>query len=327
VDITGIQFFTQKGLYVRRLMQQMGLDELNDYIRSLRAVGDDESARIANMLEQGREDLTDRARNFVERQYDLYAGSATEGMMESYLKNARLTNIEQHHYQQIRVIIRKMVKNLRDLHTRRKKGAKRGQLDFKKTMRRNIAYQGLPFDTRWKMKKIDRPKVMVLCDVSRSVSTIVRFFLLILYSLNELIEKIDTFIFCSNLVEVSSIFDQYDLEEALIRLQTGTDLDIWMGRTDYGQSLRDFWEGWSGSMTNKTTVIILGDARSNFGEPEVGVLKKMQERSKRLIWLNPETPSLWGSGDSEMKRYLPFCHVARECNTLNHLEKVMHALL
>jgi hypothetical protein len=53
----------------------------------------------------------------------------------------------------------------------------------------------------------------------------------------------------------------------------------------------------------------------------------MQERSKRIIWLNPETPSLWGSGDSEMKRYLPFCHMARECNTLNHLEKVMHALL
>ncbi|MCX5834409.1 MAG: VWA domain-containing protein [Deltaproteobacteria bacterium] len=327
VDITGIQFFTQKGLYVRRLMQQMGLDELNDYIRELRANGDDESTRIANMLEEGREDLTDRARKFVERQYDLYAGSATEGMIESYLRNARLTNIEQHHYQQIRVIIRKMVKNLRDLHTRRKKGAKRGQLDFKKTMRSNIAYQGLPFDTRWKMKKIDRPKIMVICDVSRSVSTIVRFFLLILYSLNELIEKIDTFIFCSNLVEASSIFDKYDLEEAVVRLQTGTGLDIWMGRTDYGQSLRDFWEGWSGNLTNKTTVIILGDARSNFGEPEVGILKRMQERSKRIIWLNPETPSLWGSGDSEMKRYLPFCHIARECNTLNHLERAIHALL
>jgi hypothetical protein len=327
VDVTGIQFFTQKGLYVRRLMQQMGLDELNDYIRSLRLAGEEESARIANILEEGREDLADRARNFVERQYDLYAGTATEGMIENYLRNARLSNIEQIHYQQIRVIIRKMVKNLRDLHTRRKKGAKRGQLDFKKTMRSNISYQGLPFDTRWKMKKIDRPKVMVICDVSRSVSTIVRFFLLILYSLNELIEKIDTFIFCSNLVEASNVFERYDLEEALIRLQTGTGLEIWMGRTDYGQSLRDFWEGWAGSMTNRTTVIILGDARNNFGDPEVGILKKMQERCKRLIWLNPETPSLWGSGDSEMKRYLPFCHIARECNTLNHLEKAMHSLL
>ncbi len=327
VDITGIQFFTQKGLYVRRLMQQMGLDDLNDFIRSLRMRGDEDSTRIADILEQGREDLSDRVRNFVERQYGLYAGSATEGMIEHYLRNARLSNIEQHHYQQIRVIIRKMVKNLRDLHTRRKKGAKRGQLDFKKTMRSNIAYQGLPFDTRWKMKKIDRPRIMVICDVSRSVSTIVRFFLLILYSLNELIEKIDTFILCSNLVEASSVFEKYDLEEALVRLQTGTGLDIWMGRTDYGQSLRDFWEGWAGKLTNKTTVIILGDARNNFGDPEVAILKKMQERCKRLIWLNPESPSLWGSGDSEMKRYLPFCHIARECNTLNHLEKVMHALL
>ena len=327
VDMTGMQYFTQKGLYIRRIQQRMGMDALGDYIRALQGQGGGEAVRTAERLEEGRSDLAESVRNFVERQFDLYSGSASGEMLERYLRNMRLSNLEQTHYHQMQAIIQRIVKQLRDLHSRRKKGAKRGQLDFKKTLRNNISHQGLLFDRRWKMKKLDRPKVMVICDVSRSVSTIVRFFLLILYSMNELVDKILTFILCSNLVEVTDIFEKYALEEALVRLQTGAGLDIWMGRTDYGQSLRDFWSGWGRDVTKKTTVIILGDARSNYGEPEVEILKKIQERCKQLIWLNPETPSLWGSGDSEMRRYLPFCHMARECSTLNHLEKVMHALL
>ena len=327
VDMTGMQYFTQKGLYIRRIQQRMGMDALGDYIRALQGQGGGEAVRTAERLEEGRSDLAESVRNFVERQFDLYSGSASGEMLERYLRNMRLSNLEQTHYHQMQAIIQRIVKQLRDLHSRRKKGAKRGQLDFKKTLRNNISHQGLLFDRRWKMKKLDRPKVMVICDVSRSVSTIVRFFLLILYSMNELVDKIRTFILCSNLVEVTDIFEKYALEEALVRLQTGAGLDIWMGRTDYGQSLRDFWSGWGRDVTKKTTVIILGDARSNYGEPEVEILKKIQERCKQLIWLNPETPSLWGSGDSEMRRYLPFCHMARECSTLNHLEKVMHALL
>ena len=303
------------------------MDALGDYIPALQGQGGGEAVRTAERLEEGRSDLAESVRNFVERQFDLYSGSASGEMLERYLRNMRLSNLEQTHYHQMQAIIQRIVKQLRDLHSRRKKGAKRGQLDFKKTLRNNISHQGLLFDRRWKMKKLDRPKVMVICDVSRSVSTIVRFFLLILYSMNELVDKIRTFILCSNLVEVTDIFEKYALEEALVRLQTGAGLDIWMGRTDYGQSLRDFWSGWGRDVTKKTTVIILGDARSNYGEPEVEILKKIQERCKQLIWLNPETPSLWGSGDSEMRRYLPFCHMARECSTLNHLEKVMHALL
>ena len=74
-------------------------------------------------------------------------------------------------------------------------------------------------------------------------------------------------------------------------------------------------------------MIILGDARNNYSEPQTEVLRFISERCKRLIWLNPETPSLWGSGDSEMKKYLPYCSIARECSTLRHLEKVVEYLL
>jgi uncharacterized protein with von Willebrand factor type A (vWA) domain len=74
-------------------------------------------------------------------------------------------------------------------------------------------------------------------------------------------------------------------------------------------------------------VLILGDGRNNYGDPQADILKMMRERSRRLIWLNPETPAFWGTGDSEMKRYLSYCHLARECSTLNHLERVVEMLL
>ena len=113
----------------------------------------------------------------------------------------------------------------------------------------------------------------------------------------------------------------------LARLRSGTGIPILLGRTDYGGSLLDFRNQYLDCLTKRTTVIILGDARNNYSEPQTEVLRFISERCKRLIWLNPETPSLWGSGDSEMKKYLPYCSIARECTTLRHLERVVEYLL
>ncbi|MDP2222045.1 MAG: VWA domain-containing protein, partial [Hydrogenophaga sp.] len=82
-----------------------------------------------------------------------------------------------------------------------------------------------------------------------------------------------------------------------------------------------------GDIDRRTTVLILGDARNNRGEAHVEVMKQLYERARRVIWLNPEPTSVWGLGDSEMKRYAPYCHIARECNSLTHLESTLDALL
>jgi hypothetical protein len=200
-------------------------------------------------------------------------------------------------------------------------------LDLKKTLRENVAYQGLIFNPQWKAKKNERPDLVVLCDVSRSVQAVARFMLLFLYGLNEEVAKIRSFIFCSNLVEVSDIFEDYSVEEALMKIQKGVGLGILLGRTDYGQALMDFKERWLDVVSNKTTVLILGDARNNYGDPQVHILRLFHERAKKLIWLNPEPPVFWGMGDSDMKRYFPYCSFARECRTVNHLERVVDFLL
>ena len=325
--ISEIYFFTQKSLYIQRILRGMGLEGVDRDIMRLSKGDSAVLQQKGGELKARRGFLFENVRDFVEQQFSMFAASAREEIMEKYLRDMKLSNLEQQDFQRMHAIIKKMVQPLNDVHSRRRKKAKRGMLDLKKTLRENIAYQGLLFEPRWKARKIDRPDMVVLCDVSRSVETVARFMLLFLYSLNEEIAKISSFIFCSNLVEVSPLFDEYEVDEALIRLQKGVGLGIHLGRTDYGQAFRDFKENWLDKVTNKTTVLILGDARNNYGAPETGILGLIHKRGKRVIWLNPESPPFWSTGDSEMKKYLPFCTIARECSSVNHLERVIGPLL
>ncbi|MGZ6226287.1 MAG: vWA domain-containing protein [Syntrophales bacterium] len=326
-DVRSIQSWTQKGLFMQRLFQELGLEGLNRDIRTLAEIGGQDAINQVKALESMRDNLMERVKNLVERQLELYAARRSYELSEGYIKNARLSALDERDLARVHKVIQRMVKHLKDRYSRRPRAARRGHLDFRKTFRKSISYGGLPFDTHWKSKKIDRPEIIVICDVSRSVSNIVRFFLLILYSLNEVISRIRSFIFCTNLVDVSPLFEMHPLPEALAMLRSGAGIPILLGRTDYGGSLLDFKDQYSDCLTKKATVIILGDARNNYAEPHTEVLRMISERCKRLIWLNPETPSLWGSGDSEMKKYLPYCSIARECSTLRHLERVVEYLL
>jgi hypothetical protein len=326
-QITGIRFFTQKSLYIQRILKGMGMEGLEGDIRRLSRSLDMGAQEKAKALKSAKHLLFENVRDFVEQQLSLFSQSATEEMMEKYLRGMRLSNLEQRDYHRMHAIIQKMVKRLKALHSRKRKVYKRGALDFKRTMRENVAYQGLLFDPRWKARKIERPDFIAICDVSRSVESVARFMLLFLYSLSEAVVRIRSFIFCSNLVEASHVFTQYPVEEALSRLQRGTGLNVQFGRTDYGRAFGNFKSQWLDGVTSKTTVIILGDARSNYADPRTDILRVVQERSKRVIWLNPEPPTFWGTGDSEMKRYQPYCYLARECSTVNHLERIVDLLL
>jgi hypothetical protein len=327
VEIRGIRFFTQKSLYIQKVMKSMGIEGLDSDVRQLQREKTPTSQQKAEVLRQARAELYERVREFVERQYRLFAHFATEEMILRYLRDARLSHIEREDFHRIHALVRKMVRCLNDVHSRRKKRAGAGLLDFKKTLRDNLRHHGLLFEPRWKAEKVDRPDILALCDVSRSVQAVARFMLLFLYSLNEAVARIRSFIFCSNLVEVSPIFEAHPVEEALERLQHGRGIPIQLGRTDYGQAFRDFKETCHNLVSNKSTVLILGDARSNYGDPEAGILRWLHERSKRVVWLNPEPPTFWGTGDSEMKRYLPYCFLARECSTVNHLGRVVDFLV
>jgi uncharacterized protein len=321
--IENIRFFTQKNLYARRILDRMGLRALERDMEALRQTGTPEGLGRAQFLDGKVEALRDSVRDFVERNLLLFAKGDTEKFREELLKSARLSNLERRDLDRMRVLVRQMAKKLAARYAKTRRRRLRGQLDTRRTLRRNMGWGGIPFITVWKQKRIEKPRVMVLCDVSGSVAAMAQFLLMFMYAINEALSDIRSFAFAGSLIEVSEILEKEPVEEAITKIMSL----IGFGSSNYGNSFADFEDGWMRHVTNKTTVIILGDARGNRTDPRTDVVGRLSLRSKRIIWLNPEYRSAWGTGDSDMFRYAPFCNLVTVCNTLRHLERAITDIL
>ncbi len=322
-NVREIQIFTQKGLYTRRIMDAMGLADLNREITNLKEMEFVPSRRLGQELKRRRDFLREQVRDYVERQFLLNADVSGKKLREELLRKVKLSNVEHRNFRLIQEMVYKMAKRLTTLHSRRKKVFKKGQLNVPRTLRHNMSYDGAIFDLRWKSVKIDRPKVFAVCDVSGSVAAYARFMLMFLYSLDEVMPKVRSFAFSSDLAEVTELFMRNHIEDAIAKVLR----DFSGGSTDYGQAFIDFKRHCLDDVDNRTTVIILGDARNNYGDAHAEILKEMYDRSKRVIWLNPESRLSWNTGDSEMRKYQAYSHQVEECNSLMHLERVVGNLL
>ena len=318
-----IQVFTQKGLYTRKIMDAMGLAELMREIGDLRQSPRVPERRLGQELNKRRDWLRELVRDYVERQFLLHADASGRRLREELLQKVKLSNVEHRNFRLVQEIVYRMAKKLVALHSRRRKVFKRGQLHVPRTLRHNMSYDGAIFDLQWKSVKVDRPRVFAICDVSGSVASYARFMLMFLYSLEEVMPKVRSFAFSSDLAEVTDLFERNKIEDAIAK----TLRDYSGGSTDYGQAFADFRKLCMDDVDNRTTIVILGDARNNYGDPRTDILKEMYDRSKRVIWLNPESRSTWTTGDAEMRKYTAYVHQAEECNSLAHLNRVVGNLL
>ena len=226
-------------------------------------------------------------------------------------------------FERMNQLIRRMARKLASRYMHRHKRTRRGNLDIRKTLRHNMVHDGIPFDIFWKQKKIEKPKIVAICDVSRSVASAARFLLMFLYNLNEIVSDIRSFAFSSYLIEIAEDLDADHVDDAIpVVLEK-----IGFMPTDYGRALEGLKSEFGDTIDRRTTVIILGDARSNYGEARADVMKWINTRARRVVWLNPEPKTFWGTGDSEMLRYRPYCHVAKTCRTIEHLERVVDNIL
>ncbi len=320
--VTDIRFFTQRGMYGLRIQREMGSERLDDLIAEARDSSDpaqqSEGARLAAL----REVLRAEVRDYVERQLSLFAANAGRRLREEILESVRLSAVERSDMKLMHELVRKMAKRLVSLHSRRRKVARRGALDVRKTIRVNIEYDGLLFHTIWKKRKIDRPKVMAICDVSGSVAQVSRFLLMFLYSLHDVIPNVRSFAFSGQLGEVTDLFEREEVERAIAET-----LDRFGGSTDYGEALETFESLALDEIDRKTTVLILGDARNNNAEPRADILRKIHDRARRVIFLNPEPRTSWNTGDSVMRVYEPCVDRAIVCASLKDLERVVSDLL
>ncbi len=228
------------------------------------------------------------------------------------------TSLTQKELEQVREIIDKLVRKLKDIIARRYAANKRGVLDVKKTLRLADRYHGVPMDIRFKKRPPRKGKIVALCDISSSVWAAARFMLNILYSLQECFTKVNSFVFVSGLAEVTDIFENEEINNAIEKVLKEVDID-YNAQTDYGETFRHFKADYMDILNNKTTLIIIGDARTNYYHPEDRILAEMREKCRRVIWLNPEPEKSWNTGDSEMYSYKPYCHEIRACRNLNQL--------
>lgn len=312
--LVNITLFTQVNLYTRRILERMGLAALDRDIA--------ESPAPAR-LQQGRDRLREQVKGLVQQSLTLFAEGQNREFRERLLTRARLASIDRRDHARMRILVRAMARRLATQYGRNRKRDRRGVLDTRRTLRRNMGWGGVPFVTVWKQERIEKPKLVVLCDVSGSVAAIAQFLLLFLYSLGEALSGLRAFAFSGAMVDVTEILERHPIERAipLVMERAG------FGSSNYGAALADFEREHLKILDRQTTVIILGDARGNRNDPRVEVLRRMAERARQVVWLNPEVRSVWGTGDSDMWRYAPHCRVTAVCHSLEQLDRVIGDLL
>jgi uncharacterized protein len=176
---------------------------------------------------------------------------------------------------------------------------RRGQLDFRHTIRASLSSGGIPMDTRHRPRRPRKTDLVILCDVSESVTSFAHFTLLLVYALREQFTRVRVFAFIDDLDEVTDLFRPgADLVESVTKLASEANVRGWYGRTDYGRAFGLFRERHLDAVSARTSLLVLGDARSNYGDPALPALRDIVGRARRAYWLNPERRSAWDTGDS-----------------------------
>ncbi len=233
---------------------------------------------------------------------------------EDFLFNRNIHQLTPEEIKEMRFLIHRFGQKLKNRISLRKKKLKHGGIDIKRTLRTSLRFDGIPFKIYHRDRRIDRPQVVVLCDVSGSVSQYTRFMLLLTHTLQSLFSKVRTFAFISQLVEITDLFMEMDPERAINSIFEDTNFTYGWG-SNYGQSFDQFITNHSDSLNHKTTILILGDGRNNNQDPGLESFIKMKESSRNLFWLNPDKKHLWDWSDSLATLYQKYCTEMKEVNT------------
>lgn len=198
---------------------------------------------------------------------------------------------------EMREIARAIVIIARKLATResrRTRAASRSHMiDARRTVRKNMKYGGTIIELAHKTRKIRKPRIVLICDVSRSMDSYSRFLLQFIYALQHCIGKVESFVFSTSLTRVTPYFKSEDITVALDRI--ADEVHDWSGGTRIGQSLVTFNQEWSGRLVDHHTIVLILSDGLDTGDAEIleGAMDVLSARAGKVIWLNP----LLGSKD------------------------------
>jgi hypothetical protein len=327
-----LMYFLQVGYFSRRIADRLDLDAVErdfaELLRLLEARGLDpgQLARIRSYLELRLEAFRRMIRRHVERERERRAWRQGERLVHEALTDKPLFALTPDEVAQMKTVVARLARRIKDALILRQRQERRGRIDTRRTTRRSLSYGGVPMEIFLKRRRRDRPKLVTVCDVSDSVRNASRFMLQLVWSLQDCFSRVRSFVFVSEIAEVTQAFNTYPVERAIEWALKAGPVDYHC-RSDFGYAFSRFVRNELDTLDRRTTILVLGDARNNYNDPQAWALRMIRDRVKGIIWLNPEGAWGWGVGDSVMPVYAPACDLVRECRTVGQLAEVVDGLV
>ena len=228
---------------------------------------------------------------------------------------------------QMRRVVAPLARMLATRLAARRRRARAGAIDLRKTLRTSMSTGGVPIDLVLRKPRPARPELVVLCDVSGSVAGFSHFTLLLVHALRQQFSRVRVFAFIDTTDEVTHLFGpDADLAVAVQRITREAGVYTRDGHSDYGNAFVSFAENFPGVLSPRSSLLVLGDGRTNYRNPATDVLAHLVTASRHAHWLNPEPRHLWGSGDSAVPRYQEVISM-HECRSAKQLATVIDQLL
>jgi uncharacterized protein with von Willebrand factor type A (vWA) domain len=242
-----IENFLQVGFFSRRTLDQMNLDGAGDELRDLAArlaeagLSPEEIQALRSLIENLMEAARRSARAFTERELQQQNHDYMEKFRRETLLEKSFYHLTEDEIRRMREVVERLAQKIKNILSIRRRREKRGKLDLHQTLRRNMSHGGIPFELVFRQRRKDRPKLVILCDVSSSVANVSRFMLQFVYSLQEAFTRIRSFVFVSELGEVTQLFQEDDINEAIEKALDGGGVINVYTRSNFGQAFHAFW--------------------------------------------------------------------------------------
>jgi uncharacterized protein with von Willebrand factor type A (vWA) domain len=332
VALAGVRLTSplQVGYYAHRALTEMGVADAERELGELsamvgRALGAQAAAALREAIAKNLTALRAAVRRFVHDEFEKQNLDFVQDFRTRTLAERSFALLSEDEILRLRVEVQRLARKLRAQSSLRPQQRKRGRLDIRRTLRRSLATGGIPIDLRRKKKRVERPRLVVLCDVSDSVKNVSRFMLELVYTLQERFAKVRSFVFVAEVGETTELFRTSAIDEAVRLAYEGAVIHV-NANSNYGRALGEFVAHHLDAVTSRTTVVVIGDARNNYNPPNAEALAAVRARAKRVLWLNPEAPAAWGFGDSAMRDYEPHCDRVVVAHNLESLRKVVDDL-
>lgn len=304
------------GEAIRRRLAEQALAEFE---------GDEFAERLAD---EAAGDLVNELRQEVHAEImrrlvaDRGAEAVAETLRVPLVEDIDLMHATREELEEIALRIGPLARKLASRLAARRRHGRKGRLDVRRTIRRSLAHGGALVDPQWKPRRITKPELVLICDVSGSMATFARFTMQLTYAIGHQFSNVRSFAFIDGLDEVTGFFGPgADFYDAMAAMSAEAKLVRRDGHSDYGSALNIFAAQYLDAVTPRSTVIITGDARNNYRETGLPVLREIASEARSLHWLNPEAARYWDTGDSIMSTYRPLCDEVHEVRTLRQLER------